>query len=184
MAEEKTYTKTVLNEIQESLFSVGEASLKDFVGEISFERRIFCDGAGRSRLQIEGFAMRLVQMGFRAAVVGEPTAPALTASDVLFTCSASGETPMMVAHAKKAKSLGAKVLLITASPSSTLAALCDDRIVLKASSKGNVTDASIQPMGSLFEQSVGITMDIIVLHLMEKYQISNEKMYLNHANLE
>lgn len=184
MAEEKTYTEQVINEIQRSLFSVGEESLKSFMDEIDFARRIFCDGAGRSRLQIEGFAMRLVQMGFRSAIVGEPTVPALTASDVLLICSASGETPMMAAHAKKAKSLGAKVLLITASPTSTLAALCDEVIVIRASSKGNVTDASIQPMGSLFEQSVGIILDIIVLHLMEKYQISNEKMYLNHANLE
>lgn len=76
------------------------------------------------------------------------------------------------------------MLLITASPSSTLAALCDEMIVLRAPSKGNASDASIQPMGSLFEQSVGILFDIIVLRLMERYQISNEKMYANHADLE
>lgn len=181
---EQTYTELVIKEIKNSLYSVNEESINRLTEEIGFERKIFCDGAGRSRLQIEGFAMRLIQMGFHAAVVGEPTVPAIADSDVLFICSASGETPMLVAHAKKAKLLGAKVLLITASPSSTLSSLCDDKIVLKASSKNDVTDSSIQPMGSLFEQSVGIILDIVVLHLMEKYQISNEKMLLNHANLE
>lgn len=182
--EKRTYTEIVMGEIQNSLFGVSEESLETLTEKIDFKRRIFCDGAGRSRLQIEGFAMRLIQMGFQSAIVGEPTVPAIVESDALLICSASGETPMLVAHARKAKSLGAKVLLITASPSSTLAALCDDMVVLKASSKGNVTAASIQPMGSLFEQSVGIILDIIVLHLMEKYQISNEKMFANHANLE
>lgn len=180
----KTYTEIVIKEIQDSVSSVDEGALDSLTEKIELERRIFCDGAGRSRLQIEGFAMRLIQMGFRSAIVGGPTVPAITAADVLLICSASGETPMLVAHAKKARSLGVRMLLITASPSSTLAALCDEMIVLRAPSKGNATDASIQPMGSLFEQSVGILFDIIVLRLMERYQISNEKMYANHANLE
>lgn len=166
------------------MLSVSEKTLNFLVTALGTDRRIFCDGVGRSRLQIEGFAMRLVQMGFQAAIVGEPTVPAIKESDVLLICSASGETPTLVSHAKKAKSLGAKVLLITAAVSSTLAVLCDDMVVLKASSKGTVTDTSIQPMGSLFEQSVGILMDIIVLYLMEKYQITNTEMYSNHANLE
>lgn len=182
--EKKTYTEIVLGEIQNSLLSVSENSLNVLVTKIGTDCRIFCDGAGRSRLQIEGFAMRLIQMGFQAAIVGEPTVPAMKESDVLLICSASGETPTLVSHAKKAKSLGAKVLLITATVSSTLAGICDDMVVLKASSKKNVTDASIQPMGSLFEQSVGILLDIMVLYLMEKYQITNTDMYMNHANLE
>ncbi len=128
--------------------------------------------------------MRLIQMGFQAAIVGEPTVPAIKEDDVLLICSASGETAILTAHAKKAKTIGAKLLLITASPASALAALCDHMVVLKASSKNDVTDASIQPMGSLFEQSVGILLDIMVLYLMEKYQITNTDMYSNHANLE
>lgn len=182
--EKKTYTEIVLGEIQTSLFNVNKESLNSLIAKIGTDYRIFCDGAGRSRLQIEGFAMRLVQMGFQAAIVGEPTVPAIKERDVLLICSASGETPALVSHAKKAKSLGAEVLLITATGSSTLAEICDDMVVLKASSKKNVTEASIQPMGSLFEQSVGILLDIMVLYLMEKYQITNMDMYSNHANLE
>ncbi len=182
--EKKTYIEIVLKELQKSLSDVSEESVNALIAEIRTDRRVFCDGAGRSRLQIEGFAMRLIQMGFQAAIVGEPTVPAIKEDDVLLICSASGETPILTTHAKKAKTIGAKLLLITASPASALATLCDHMVVLKASSKNNVTDASIQPMGSLFEQSVGILLDIMVLYLMEKYQITNTDMYSNHANLE
>ena len=44
--------------------------------------------------------------------------------------------------------------------------------------------ASVQPMGSLFEQSTAILLDIIVLCLMEKHGISSDDMYRNHSNLE
>ena len=148
------------------------------------EKRIFCDGAGRSRLKAEGFAMRLTQMGFTALVVGEATTPAITGDDILLICSASGETPMLVEHAAKAKAVGAAVMLITADAASSLAALSDSMITIDASSKTTRSDASVQPMGSLFEQSIAILLDIIVLCLMEKHGISSDDMYRNHSNLE
>ncbi|MGN1140221.1 MAG: 6-phospho-3-hexuloisomerase [Oliverpabstia sp.] len=181
---EKTFTEVVMNELYASLTEVQEGELAAMTDMISPQKRIFCDGAGRSGLQIKGFAMRLIQMGFPAAVVGEPTVPAITAKDNLLICSASGETPAMVAHARKAKEIGAGVLLITANEQSSLASICDRKILIHASSKNQATEASIQPMGSLFEQSVGILLDILVLHLMKKYDISNQDMVLNHANLE
>lgn len=181
---EKTFTQIVINELKSSLSGIKEEEITALANMICPEKRIFCDGAGRSRLQIQGFAMRLIQMGFRAVIVGEPTVPAITADDILLVCSASGETPAMVAHAQKAKELGAKVFLITASENSSLTEICDQIIRIHASSKQQTTDSSIQPMGSLFEQSVGILFDILVLHLMKKYGISNQDMVQNHANLE
>ncbi len=50
--------------------------------------------------------------------------------------------------------------------------------------KPHGSDASVQPMGSLFEQSIAILLDIIVLCLMEKHGISSDDMYRNHSNLE
>ncbi|MGN1193792.1 MAG: 6-phospho-3-hexuloisomerase [Dorea sp.] len=181
---EMTFTEIVMNELQNSLRSVKEEELDAMAERITPEKRIFCDGAGRSGLQIKGFAMRMIQMGFRAAIVGGPTAPAITSEDILLISSASGETPMLVAHANKAKKIGAKVLLITANEESSLTAICDQRILIQASSKRQTTKASIQPMGSLFEQSVGILLDILVLHLMKQYGITNQEMVQNHANLE
>lgn len=128
--------------------------------------------------------MRLIQMGFHAQVVGEPTTPAITKDDILFSCSASGETPMLVEHAHKAQKVGAKVIVITADARSTLAEFCSHCMIVKASTKQKETTLSIQPMGSLFEQSLCVLFDIVVLLLMHRYGISSEEMYRNHSNLE
>ena len=140
--------ETVLREINRSVSGVSHESLEALVDAVNREKRIFCDGAGRSRLKAEGFAMRLIQMGFTALVVG------------------------------------AAVMLITADAASSLAALSDSMITIDASSKTTRSDASVQPMGSLFEQSIAILLDIIVLCLMEKHSISSDDMYRNHSNLE
>lgn len=182
--DETTFTGIIIKELLDSLGGIRDEDLTAIAEMISPGKRIFCDGAGRSGLQVRGFAMRLVQMGFQSVVVGEPTAPAITSDDILLICSASGETPMLVAHGKKARSIGAQVLLITANKQSSLAFECDRELLIQASSKQQTTSVSVQPMGSLFEQSVGILLDILVLHLMKTYGITNQYMLQNHANLE
>ncbi|MFQ9703700.1 MAG: hypothetical protein ACLR0U_19085 [Enterocloster clostridioformis] len=65
-------------------------------------------------------------------------------------------------------------MLITTSEASSLAVLSDSMITIDASSKTTRSDASVQPMGNLFEQSTAILLDIIVLCLMEKHGISSD----------
>lgn len=182
--DENRIMKDVLNEINRSVLSIRSEQIGKLAKAMDRERRIFCDGAGRSRLQAEGFAMRLTQMGFKANVVGEPTTPAITGHDILLICSGSGETPVLVEHAAKAQTVGALIIVITTNEHSPLGETSDFNILIEASSKKALSSASIQPMGSLFEQSVGILFDIIVLKLMEIYGISSEEMYKNHSNLE
>lgn len=180
----KGYTSAILTELENCLGEVDPQGIQEVLDAIGPDVRVFCDGAGRSRLQMQAFAMRLIQMGFDAKIVGEPTAPAITQKDLLFVSSASGQTPTLITHAQRAKEIGARVFLITASSDSELAKISDSRISLRASSKIQAGTESIQPMGSLFEQSVGILCDIIVLHLMDKYGITGAQMYEKHANLE
>lgn len=174
----------VIDELAECVKNVSEKEFEELADEIRPDRRIVCDGAGRSRLQIQGFAMRLAQMGFQSSVVGDVTATALKTGDLLFVCSASGETPALVEHAGKAKDIGAEVVLITASENSALSVYADKKVVVRSSSKRAATAFSVQPMGSLFEQSIGILCDSMVLYLMKKYNISSDDMCDRHANLE
>ena len=74
-------------------------------------------------------------------------------------------------------------MLITTSETSSLAVLSDFVITIEFLQTTR-SDASVQPMGSLFEQSIAILLDIIVLCLMEKHGISSDDMYRNHSNLE
>jgi 6-phospho-3-hexuloisomerase len=39
-------------------------------------------------------------------------------------------------------------------------------------------------MGSLFEQSLGILLDVLILYLMESENINAGQMFARHANLE
>ncbi len=178
------YREAVLGEVRDSLLKINRDEIDYIVDRIRPQKRIFCDAAGRSRLQIEGFAMRLIQMGFRAYIVGDPTTPALAGEDILLTASASGKTPMLVEHEKKANEVGAETLLITASRKSPLAEDSDFSLLICAPSKKESGSGSVQPMGSLFEQSLMLLLDTIILQIMDRNGITSEAMYSNHANLE
>ena len=52
----------------------------------------------------------------------------------------------------------------------------------KSAKEGQIK--SIQPMGSLFEQSEGLFMDIAIMMLMEKNHIDSDTMFGRHANME
>ena len=43
---------------------------------------------------------------------------------------------------------------------------------------------SIQPLGSLFEQTLGLLLDIVIMQLMVDLAVNAEQMFTRHANLE
>jgi len=178
------YTATVLEEIESCLANIDQESINDFVDSISASKRIFCDGNGRSGLQIASFAMRLKQMGMESYNVDGVTTPAVIKDDLLIICSGSGETSVLFGHAKTARSVGAKVLLITTNRDSSIGNLADCVVQISAPVKSGSRNGSIQPMGTLFEQSSDLFFDVLVLILMEKLSITNTDMYSRHKNLE
>lgn len=150
--------------------------------------RIFLAGSGRSALGIRGFAMRLMHLGKTVFVVGETTTPALCAHDLLIIGSGSGRTASLVAAATKAKGLGARILLITADRASPIGQLADWVVEIPAptpkSPNAKASVRSAQPMGSLFEQSLFLLLDGVVMVLMEMEGKTAEEMFRRHANLE
>ncbi len=106
---------------------------------------------------------------------------------MLVVCSGSGSTKSILNHAQKAKEVGAKVVLITINPESPIASIADDVIVISAPSPKSAKQGdvkSIQPMGSLFEQSEGIYMDIVILMMMDALHLDSDTMFGRHANME
>ena len=178
------YSTSVLREISTCISTIEPAIASEIVEAILSSRRIFCDGAGRSGLQIASFAMRLMQMGIDSYTVDGITTPAIDKGDLIIICSGSGETPVLVAHAKFARAIGAQVVLVTATGESSIGKMADCVLQLSAPMKNSEDVVSIQPMGTLFEQSSGVLFDILVLLIMQKLSISNEDMVLKHKNLE
>lgn len=150
--------------------------------------RVFVTGAGRSALAMRGFAMRLMHRGTAAYVVGDVTTPAIGAEDLLVVGSGSGRTPGVLLQVDTAKQLGARVLLVTIVPGSPIGALADAIVAVPAPSpkaeNAGPTVASQQPMGSLFEQSLLLVCDAMVLASMRRHGIDPDGMLRRHANLE
>lgn len=180
--------EAVASEITESLRRISPDSLDAAVKEITKVRRVFLAGVGRSSLGIRGFAMRLMHMGIESYVVGETTTPGISAKDLLIIGSGSGRTESLLAMAKKAKNIGAKLLLITLAPNSPIGQVADSIIKVTAPSpkaaEQNMEIVSVQPMGSLFEQSLFLLCDCIVLSLMQAKSLTSDEMFAHHANLE
>ena len=183
----KEYANKVLDELRHTLTAVDQESAKTFVNLVEEADEVFCAGAGRSGFQVKGFAMRLMHMGISSYVVGETCTPNIKEGGLLVICSGSGETKSLVNQAKKAKEMNAKVAIITINPKSTIASLADVVVEISAPSpksekQGDVV--SIQPMGSLFEQSEGIFMDIAIMMLMERKNMTSDTMFGRHSNME
>lgn len=181
------YAEQIAQELAQTLAQVHAADGERLADAIMSAGKIFVAGAGRSGFAVRAFAMRLMHMGFTAYVVGETVTPNLEEQDLLLIASGSGETGSLVAIGKKAKKIGAKLAAVTIRPEGTIGAMADIVIRIPAPTpKAEVGAAfrSIQPMGSLFEQSLLLYLDAVILRLMEKQGKDSATMFLRHANLE
>lgn len=177
----------VLEELARTLRTVSADELQTFRETILAAPRIFTAGRGRSGLYIRAFAMRLMHLGLTAHVVDDVTTPAIQKGDLLVVASGSGRTATLLQHATKAKSLGAKLVLVTAFPSSPIGELADLTVHIPAPSvkdESTGQPASVQPMANLFEQSLSLTLDMTTILLMRDLGQSGEQMFARHANLE
>lgn len=181
------YSKIVCEELTRTLSAISSEEAEELADRIYSAKKIFVAGAGRSGFMMKAFAMRLMHMGFDSHVIGETTTPNTEKGDILLIGSGSGETGSLAAIAKKAKSMGITLGLVTIFKSSTIGQLADVTVEIPAPTpkvKQETGFQSIQPMGSLFEQSLLLFLDSVILRLMEKQHKDSNTMFTKHANLE
>ncbi|WP_066186516.1 MULTISPECIES: 6-phospho-3-hexuloisomerase [Gracilibacillus] len=176
----------ILQELAPTADLINDEEAEQLVQQILTSKKIFVAGAGRSGLMMKTFAMRLMQMGFEAYVVGETVTPNLEKGDLFILGSGSGETKGLVSMVQKAKSLEGIVALVTISPASTIGQMADITVSLPGSTKDKSDNesTSIQPMGAMFEQTLLLLFDAFILRLMEKQEMKGSAMFTKHANLE
>jgi 6-phospho-3-hexuloisomerase len=173
----------VLSEVIACVRQVSAESLAQAEMLMETAPRIFVAGAGRSGLCMRALGMRLMHLGKTVYVVGETITPSTAAADLLILGSGSGRTTGLLATAEKARNQGAHILLFTTDATSPLAELADRRIVIPAPSLREA-EGSLQPMGTLFEQSLLILCDSLILKLMQRSGVDAAQMLQRHANLE
>ncbi|WP_054942432.1 6-phospho-3-hexuloisomerase [Paenibacillus ihuae] len=180
-----SYAQEIVKELERSAGQLDAEAAEAFAGLLQRSGKIFVAGAGRSGLMGRAFAMRLMHAGRAAYVVGETVTPGIEAGDVLVLGSGSGETKSLIAMAEKARALGAAVVLVTIAPESTLGSLADYTVKLPGVAKeASGERATIQPMASLFEQTLLLFYDAVILRLMEWTGQTTSQMFGKHANLE
>jgi 6-phospho-3-hexuloisomerase len=184
--ETSQYLSEVLKELHLIPQLMSDEESEQLIQSIASANKVFVAGAGRSGFMIRSLAMRLMHMGIQAYVVGETVTPSLGEDDLLIIGSGSGETKSLTSMAEKAKKLGASLALLTTSPGSTIGKLADITVKLPGAPKdpSNQDYQTIQPMGSLFEQTLLLYGDALVLRTMELRKLTSESMFGQHANLE
>ncbi len=180
--------KTAGIELSDIVARTDEKQIESLMECIQNAKKIYVCGAGRSLLMLRCFAMRLMHIGYDAYVVGDTTTPAFEADDLLIVGSGSGETKNLISIAKRAKEYGGKVALVSIFPDSTLGSIADCTIKIPAYTdklpESDDNKKNVLPGGSMFEISMIVLSDSMIIPLAEKKQTATDKAFDRHANLE
>lgn len=174
----------IIKELDAASAQISEEQMDEFINAIDSHNRIFVYGTGRSGLMLDSLAMRLMQMGYTSYVIGETTTPSVGEGDLLIVASASGETQSVCNAADNGKKQGTDVIVITGSHESTISKNHNPLIRIDAATKFASSKASVQPLGSLFEQMLLLTFDALILKMSRRNEESNAQMAQRHASIE
>ena len=177
----------VIAEISDAIQKTQLEGYSDFLSAIENSgSKIVCTGAGRVGLAMRGFTMRLNHLGIDAYFLGETIVPHTGPGDLLIVGSGSGSTASILKLVEIAKSKGLKIALVTSANTSPMRDLSDVSVLLHTPNKTPQSSelVSIQPMTTLFEQSISIFLDSVVLDLMEKFGETSASMWARHNVIE
>ena len=168
----------LLTRVLQTMEKVDWSEFLELANMLPRARRTFVTGAGRSGLVARSFGMRLMHAGLPAFVPGETVTPAAGPGDVLVAVSCTGVTGITEYIARRARSLGAKVVVLTAEPTSALAKGADKVVVIPAG------EADIVLRAAVFEHAASLCLDAVFNVLSERLKLDMTAFRQRHANLE
>lgn len=163
-------------------------SLEEFLEVIEKHYRIFTIGVGREGLATRAFTMRLMHMGKEVHWIWDDTCPAIREGDLLIATLGDGQIGHLHYICERAREAGAYVVIVTGSPSGKTAQNIANQVFFVPAAvyrgKDKVVE-SAQPMGNLFEQTLFVIFDMIIIMLEGRNeQISFAAMSEMHRNVE
>ncbi len=184
----REYGTRIIEEYRQVFELLDEEGLRQFIETVKKYQRIFCIGVGREGMMTRAFAMRLMHMGKEVHWIWDDTTPHIGEGDLLIATLGDGRIGHIDYVCRRAKEAGAYIYVVTGSPSGETAAQVADSVFFVPAAVYRGTDAvvpSFQPMGNLFEQSLLIIFDIVVMMIVDETPgLSFEKMSRNHRNVE
>ncbi len=182
------YYRNIVRELEAVFDKIDQKNVEEFMDTVSRHKRVFLIGVGREGMATKAFAMRLMHMGKEVHWIWNDTTPSIEQGDLLIATLGDGEIGHIHYVCSRAKEQGAFLYVVTGSPSGKTASSLADKVLFVPAKvyrgKDEVVD-SFQPMGNLFEQSLLILFDIIVMLMVDKDEnLSFEKMSARHRNIE
>jgi len=168
----------LLDRIDETMQAVDWANFLELADMLPRANHTFVTGAGRSGLVARSFGMRLMHTGLPVFIPGETVTPATGPGDLLVAISCTGQTGYTGYLARRAKDLGAKVVVLTAEADSPLARDADKVVIIPAAAEDIVLRAAV------FEHSASLCLDAVFNVLSERLKIDLDAYQKRHANLE
>ena len=172
--------RSILEELSEVASHVDRAEMERLLDAMRAAKRVFVAGIGRSGLMARALAMRLMHLEFDVHVVGETTTPSIGKGDLLVCCSRYGKSRTLHTYVEKAHEVGAHAAVVTMTAKSPLAKRADDVFVIPVETGGK----SRQPLGTIFEQSLLLYGDALVMLAMKRLKVSEDEMARRHTQLE
>jgi 6-phospho-3-hexuloisomerase len=176
----------ILEEIRRVLDESSFDALNKIIYEIVEADQILLFGLGRVGYSLKSFALRLHHLGKNSYFIGDIGVPRLKKNDLLIVASGSGTSPTSLTITRVAKENGLKIICLTTNSNSPIANLSDFYLNFKCNSKNDILidRATIQPMTTLFEQSIYIFLDALVLELMDVMEQNHFTMLERHNVIE
>lgn len=172
-------------QLSAALESVDDKDLDTLAQILATAGRVVLYSGGREGLALRGWTMRLFHAGVQASYVGDVTCPPVGDGDVVVLSSGPGTGEITRAVLELAHRHGAKVVLVTAAPTSDLAREADVVMVIRAQTMADDRgSAEILPMGSAYEIALLTVGDLIVNRVRDLRGETASTLRLRHANLE
>jgi 6-phospho-3-hexuloisomerase len=165
--------------VTQALERVDAARIDRAVELLAKAPQIFVYGAGRSGIIGRAFAMRLVQLGLRAYVIGESVTPIVRHGDVVFILSGQGESYSSIQTANIVRREGAGLIVLTSKGTSKLAHAASLLLVLEFPEEAD--RPRLAPLGTLFESASLRLTDALVAELAAARGESEASMRGRHA---
>jgi 6-phospho-3-hexuloisomerase len=169
----------IAERVTEALDRLDPAAVATAVGILARAPATFVYGAGRSGIIGRAFAMRLVQLGLTAYVIGESVTPIVRRGDAVFILSGRGESSSSIQTANIVRREGAELIVFTARASSKLAHIATALLTLDFPE--DAERPRYAPLGTLFESASLRLTDAIIAELLRARGESEESMRRRHA---
>jgi 6-phospho-3-hexuloisomerase len=171
----------IAGRVTEALDRIEPATIERVVALLAKAPATFVYGAGRSGIIGRAFAMRLVQIGLTAYVIGESVTPIVRRGDAVVILSGRGESYSSIQTANIVRREGAELAVITGRASSKLAHIATVLLTIDFPEDGE--RPRLAPLGTLFESASLRLTDALIAELLAVRGESEESMRRRHAIL-